>query len=51
MEIICLPMQETQVQSCGWENPLVKEMTTHFSILALENSWTEEPGRLQFLGS
>ena len=31
-------MQETQVQSLGWEDPVEKEMVTHSSILALENS-------------
>ena len=31
-------MQETQVQSLSWEDCLEKEMTTHFSILAWENS-------------
>ena len=44
-------MQETRVQSLGWEDPLEKEMVTHFSILAWEISWTEKPGRLQFMGS
>ena len=39
-------MQETWVGSLGWEDPLEKEMTTQSSILAWENSWTEEPGRL-----
>ena len=39
-------MQETQVQSLGWEDPLEKEMATHSSILAWEISWTEEPGGL-----
>ena len=34
---------DTQFQSLGWEDPLEKEMTTHFSILAWEISWTEEP--------
>ena len=38
-------MQETQVQSLGWEDPLEKEMTTHSSIL-WRISWTEEPGGL-----
>ena len=37
-------MQETQVQSLGWEDPLEKEMATHSSILAWEIPWTEEPG-------
>ena len=39
-------MKGTWVQSLGWENPLEKEMTTHFSILAWKIPWTEEPGRL-----
>ena len=44
-------MQETQVQSLGQEDPLEKEMATHFSIPAWRMPWTEEPGRLQFMGS
>ena len=40
-------MQETWVQSLGWEDPLGKEMATHFSILAWRIPWTEESGRLQ----
>ena len=44
-------MQETQVQSLGWENPLEKEMASHFSILAWRIPWTEEPGGLQSRGS
>ena len=36
-------MQETQVQSLGWEDPLEKGMATHSSILAWEIPWTEEP--------
>ena len=48
----CLPaVQETWVQSLGWEDPLEKEMATHSSILAWKISWTEEPGGLQSLGS
>ena len=39
--------QETWVRSLGWEDPLEKKMVTHSSILAWENPWTEEPGRLQ----
>ena len=39
-------MQETQVQSLGWEDPLEEEMASHSSILAWEILWTEEPGRL-----
>ena len=45
-------MQETGVQSLGQEDPLKKEMATHFSILAWEIQWTEEPGGgLQSTGS
>ena len=39
-------MQETWVQSLGWEAPLEKGMATHSSILAGRIPWTEEPGRL-----
>ena len=42
---------ETWVQSLGWEDPLEKEMATQSSILAWEIPWTEEPGRLQSMGS
>ena len=44
-------MQETQIQFLGWEDPLEKEMATHFRILAQEILWTEQPGRLQSMGS
>ena len=44
-------MQETQVWSLGWEDPLEEEMATHSSILAWEIPWTEEPDRLQSTGS
>ena len=44
-------VQETWVQSLGWEDPLEKEMATHSSILAWEIPWTEEPGGLQSTGS
>ena len=48
----CLPtMQEAWVRSLGWENPLEKEMATHSSTLAWKISQTEEPGRLQSMGS
>ena len=43
-------MQETQVQSLGWEDALEKEMATHSSILAWKILWTEEPGGLQSMG-
>ena len=46
----CLPtVWDTQVRSLGWEDPLEKEMATHYSTLAWKILWTEEPGRL--LGS
>ena len=44
-------MQENWVQSLGQEDPLEKEMATHSSILAWRIPWTEEPGRLQTMGS
>ena len=44
-------MQETRVLSLGWEDPLEKEMATHYSILAWEIPWTEELGRLQSMAS
>ena len=40
-----------QVQSLGWEDPLEKEMATHSSILVWRIPWTEEPIRLQSMGS
>ena len=43
-------MQETQVQTLGWEDVLEKGMATHSRILAWVNAWTEEPGRLQSMG-
>ena len=39
-------MQETRVQSLGWEDPLEKEMATHSGILAWKIPWTEEAGGL-----
>ena len=44
-------MQETWVRSLNWEDPLEKDMGTHSSILAWRIPWTEEPGRLQSMGS
>ena len=44
-------MQEMWVPSLGGEDPLKEEMATHSSILAWEVLWTEEPGRLQSMGS
>ena len=46
-----LVIQEIQIQSLGQEDPLEKGMATHSSILAWRIPWTEEPGRLQFMGS
>ena len=54
----CLPaVRETWVwslawvRSLGWEDPLEKEMATHSSTLTWKIPWTEEPGRLQSMGS
>ena len=44
-------MQETLVQSLSWEDPLEEGMATHSSILAWRIPWTEEPSRLQSMGS
>ena len=44
-------MRETWVRSLGQEDPLEKEMATHFSILAWRIPWMEEPGGLQSTGS
>ena len=48
----CLPtVRKTQVRSVAWEDSLEKEMATHSSILAWEIPWTEDPSRLQSMGS
>ena len=44
-------MWETWVQSLGWEDPLEKEMAIHSSTTAWKIPWTEEPSRLQSMGS
>ena len=44
-------MQETQLQSLGWEDPLEKRLVTHSSILVWRILWTEDPGGLQSTGS
>ena len=44
-------VQETQVGSLGWEDPLERGMATHSSVLAWKIPWTEEPGGLQSMGS
>ena len=46
-----LAMQETQVRSLGWEDPVEKGMATCSSLLAWRIPWTEEPGKLQSIGS
>ena len=43
-------VQETLVQSLGWEDPLEEGMATHSSILAWRIPWIEDPGRLQSIG-
>ena len=43
-------VQETWIQSLGWEDPLEKEMATHCSILGWRIPWTKEPGGLQSMG-
>ena len=43
-------LQETQILSLGWKDPLEKEMATHSSILAWEIPGTGEPGGLQLVG-
>ena len=44
-------IQETRVRFLGRENPLEKEIATHSRVLAWRLPWTEEPGRLQAMGS
>ena len=44
-------MQDTQVQSLGWEDPLKKRMATNSSILAWRIPWAKEPGGTQSMGS
>ena len=44
-------MQEMQVGSLSWEDPLEKKMAMHSSILAWRIPWTEKTGRLQSMGS
>ena len=43
-------MEETQVQSLGWEDSLEEEIATHSSVPSGKIPWTEEPGGLQYLG-
>ena len=44
-------VEETWGRFMGWEDPLETDMATHSSILAWRTPWTEEPGRLQSMGS
>ena len=44
-------MRETWVRALGWEDTLEKEMAIHSSAIAWKIPWTEEPGRLQSMGS
>ena len=44
-------IQDTQVRSLGWEDPLEEGRTTHSCILGWRIPWTEEPGGLQSMGS
>ena len=44
-------MWETWVRALGWEDPLEKDMAIHSSTLAWKIPWTEEPSRLQSMGS
>ena len=44
-------VQETRGRSLGWEDPLEKEMAILFQTIAWKIPWTEEPGRLQSMGS
>ena len=44
-------MRETRVRALAWEDPLEKEMAIHSSSIAWKIPWTEEPGRLQSMGS
>ena len=49
--VMLLAMWEIQIRSLGREDPLEKGMAMHSSILAWRTPWTEEPGRLQSMGS
>ena len=44
-------MWETWARALGWEDPLEKEMAIHSSTIAWKIPWTEEPDRLQSMGS
>ena len=49
--VVVIGMQETWVSYLHQEDPMEKEMATHSCILVWEMPWTEEPGRLQSMGS
>ena len=51
LDVVPMQMYEIQVRSLGWEDPLEEGMETHSSTLAWRIPWTEEPGRLQSIGS
>ena len=44
-------VRETEVRALGWEDPLEKDMAIHSSTIAWKIPWTEEPRRLQSMGS
>ena len=46
-----LAMQETSIQSVGWEDPLEEGMATHSRILAWRTPWIKEPRGPQSVGS
>ena len=50
MDMNLTSVQQMQVLSMGWEDPLEQGMVTHYSSLAWRIPWTEEPGGLQFMG-
>ena len=49
---VSLPaVRESRVRALAWEDPLEKEMAIHSSTIACKIPWTEEPGRIQSMGS
>ena len=50
IQVALVVKNQMLVQSLVWEDPLEEEMTTHSSILAWRNPWTEEPGELKSIG-
>ena len=51
LDVVAMQMYEIQVRSLGREDPLEEGMETHSGMLAWRIPWTEEPGRLQSIGS